>query len=41
MPHAQLTTNERYIITHLHHAGVSNAEIARRLNRHRARSAGN
>ncbi|MBN4061217.1 IS30 family transposase, partial [bacterium AH-315-I18] len=35
MPHAQLTTNERYAITHLHHAGVSNAEIARRLNRHR------
>ena len=36
MPHAQLTTNERYIITHLHSAGVSNSEIARRLGRHRA-----
>ena len=36
MPHAQLTTNERYVITHLHNSGVSNAEIARRLNRHRA-----
>ena len=36
MPHEQLTTNERYVITHLHSPGVSNAEIARRLSRHRA-----
>jgi len=36
MPHALLTTNVRYVITRLHNSGVSNAEIARRLNRHRA-----
>lgn len=36
MPHPQLTTNDRYIITHLHMAGQSNAAIARRLGRHRA-----
>ena len=36
MPHGQLTTNERYIITHLHMAGHSNAAIAAQLGRHRA-----
>jgi len=36
MPHHQLTTHERYLITHLHQAGFGNADIGRRLGRHRA-----
>lgn len=36
MPHAQLTTHERYVITHMHMAGRSPAAIGRRLGRHRA-----
>lgn len=36
MPHHQLTTHERYLITHLHQAGFHDADIARRLGRHRA-----
>lgn len=36
MPYRQLTTDERYQITHMHQAGFSNAEIARRIGRHRA-----
>ena len=35
MPYEQLTMEERYQITHLHMNGHSNAEIARRLGRHR------
>lgn len=35
MPYEQLTTEERYQITHLHMTGHNNAEIARRLGRHR------
>ena len=36
MPQAQLTMDERYVITHLHQAGFKPADIARRLGRHRA-----
>jgi len=36
MPHHQPTTYERYLITHLHQAGFGNADIGRRLGRHRA-----
>jgi IS30 family transposase len=36
MPRHQLTTEERYVITHMHQFGFSNAVIARRLGRHRA-----
>ena len=36
MPDGQLTTDERYAITHLHMAGHKPAEIARRLGPHRA-----
>lgn len=36
MPDGQLTTDERYQITHLHLHGHSNAEIGRRLGRDRA-----
>lgn len=36
MPRHQLTTEDRYIITHMHLAGLSNATIASRLGRHRA-----
>ena len=36
MPDGQLTTDERYTITHLHMAGHTPAEIGRRLGRHRA-----
>ncbi len=35
MPHAQLTTDERYVISHMHLAGRSPAAIGRRLGRHR------
>ena len=35
MPDGQLTTDERYQITHLHQAGHAHGEIARRLGRHR------
>lgn len=35
MPQPQLTINERYVITHLHMAGLSDAAIARVLGRHR------
>ena len=35
MPYEQLTMEERYQITYLHMHGYSNAEIARRLGRHR------
>ena len=33
MPDGQLTTDERYTITHLHMAGHTPAEIGRRLGR--------
>lgn len=36
MPHTQLSVQERYVITHLHQAGYSDAMIARHLGRHRA-----
>ena len=36
MPHTQLSNYERYVITHMHQAGRSNAQIARELGRHRA-----
>lgn len=36
MPPHQLNASERYVITHLHQAGYSDAAIARRLGRHRA-----
>jgi transposase, IS30 family len=36
MPQNQLTMKDRYFITHLHHAGWSNAAIGRQLRRHRA-----
>ena len=36
MPYTQLTKDERYVITHLNNAGISYAEIARQLGRHRA-----
>ena len=36
MPLTQLTKNERYQITHLHLAGFTHAQIARRIGRHRA-----
>ncbi|NBC11240.1 MAG: helix-turn-helix domain-containing protein, partial [Planctomycetes bacterium] len=36
MPQHQLTTDDRYLITHLHPYGVPNAEIARRIGCHRA-----
>ena len=36
MPQGQLTTHERYLITHLHQAGLTQAGIARRIGRHRA-----
>ena len=36
MPYEQLSMDERYQITHLHQAGLANAQIARRLRRHRA-----
>lgn len=35
MPTGQLTTDERYVITHMHMAGRSKADIARQLGRHR------
>ena len=34
MPYKHLTENERYVISHLHCAGFSRREIARRINRH-------
>jgi len=36
MPQTQLSNHERYVITHMHNAGLNNAQIARRLGRHRA-----
>jgi len=36
MPQTQLSIRERYVITHMHNAGFSNTEIARRIGRHRA-----
>ena len=36
MPRHQLTTDDRYLITHLHQAGFTKAEIARRIGCHRA-----
>jgi transposase, IS30 family len=36
MPQTQLSNCERYVITHMHHAGFCNTQIARRLGRHRA-----
>jgi len=36
MPTSQLTTDERYQITHLHMNGHTPAQIARQLGRHRA-----
>ncbi len=36
MPQGQLTMDERYLITHLHQAGLTKAAIADRLGRHRA-----
>lgn len=36
MPQTQLTMEDRYVITHMHQAGFSNAAIGRRLGRHRA-----
>jgi len=36
MPTHQLTVQERYVITHMHQAGFSNAEIGCRVGRHRA-----
>lgn len=35
MPQGQLTMDERYLITHMHMAGYSQAAIGRRLGRHR------
>lgn len=35
MPHAQLTMEERYAITHMHGFGFTNAQIGRQLGRHR------
>lgn len=35
MPEGQLTTEERYVITHMNMAGCKPAQIARRLGRHR------
>jgi IS30 family transposase len=36
MPRHQLTTDDRYLITHMHQYGLPNAEIARRIGCHRA-----
>jgi len=36
MPEGQLTMDERYVITHMHRHGFSNAAIGRRLSCHRA-----
>lgn len=36
MPQTQLSVQERYVITHMHNAGFSDAAIARHLGRHRA-----
>ncbi len=36
MPQTQFSNYERYVITHMHNAGFSNAQIARQLGRHRA-----
>lgn len=36
MPQGHLTRDERYVLTHLHQAGFSDAAIARRIGRHRA-----
>lgn len=36
MPQPQLTTDDRYLITHMHQHGLSNATIARRIGCHRA-----
>jgi transposase, IS30 family len=36
MPQTQLSIQERYVITHMHQAGFSNATIARQIGRHRA-----
>ena len=36
MPYQQLTKDDRYVITHMHGHGFSNAQIARRLGRHPA-----
>jgi IS30 family transposase len=35
MPQEHLTPNERYQISHMHMFGLSSAEIARRIGRHR------
>ena len=34
MPQTQLSVQERYVITHMHNAGFSNATIARQIGRH-------
>lgn len=36
MPQHQLTAHERYVITHMHQYGFTDADIAHRLGRHRA-----